>query len=159
VPSLPRTRAPNEIPTVHVWRFTANVPHGSMMQQGCCCLLLWDPAVVSGGHGLATARQSAQHVASSPALHGTTRHSVQCSLLFSSLPLSFPTHPVTTDPVCGLPCSAPAAWTRSASAYIALPAGAAYRLCTSSRINKTPSTHCRYHMPALCVLTTRLHLS
>jgi hypothetical protein len=115
------------------------------------------PAVFTGGYGLATARQSAQHVASSAALHGTTRHSAHCCFHLCHLP--FPTHPVCTEPSTKLPCEAPAAWTRSTSAYIALPAGAAYRLCTSSRINKTPSTHRRYHMPASCVLAICLDLS
>ena len=147
-------RAPNETPTSV--ELPANVPHGSI-QQGCRCSLLWEQpcSLVAMGWRRRGSRRSVLHLLQP----STVPLDILLSAAFiAATPLSHPpgVYRARHDTQ---PCEAPAAWTRSASAYIALPAGAAYRLCTSSRINKTPSTHRRYHMPALCVLAICLDLS
>jgi hypothetical protein len=58
------------------WRGMADEPSAPPRQQASCCLLFR----ACNGHGLATARKMGQHVASSAALHGTTRSLPHCHI-------------------------------------------------------------------------------
>ena len=95
----------------------------------------------------------------------TTRHSASACLL-TAFPYTHAHAHTQSVPLPSLTLSCPARpqqLGRSTFAYIALPAGAAYRLCTSSRINRPLPLPPLSHASLVCVVLTNLsspyHLS
>jgi hypothetical protein len=95
------------------------------MQQGCRCWTLWDQpwSLVAMGWRRRGSRRSMLHLLQP----STVPLDILLTAVFiAATPLSHPPG-LYRDPHWPT-LEAPPAWTRSASAYIALPAGAAYRL-------------------------------
>lgn len=81
-----------------VWRGMADEPSAPSRQQASCCLLFR----ACNGRGRATARQRAQHVASSAALHGTTRLLPHCHIHRCHSPFDPPSVCLTCHWLTGL---------------------------------------------------------